>query len=490
VFFARLTGQHHGASYSLSAWLFRRAVALVYLIAFGSLAVQWRGLWGRTGILPAGEFLARVKELLGLERFWQVPTVFWLDAGDAALGIAIGLGIGLSVLVLLDRIPAIGFAGLWILYLSFVSIGQDFLAFQWDALLLEAGLLAIVVTGGRRRGARRAPEPAPLEVALLWWLPIRLLVESGVVKLTSGDPTWKSLTALDFHFFTQPIPPWTAWYAQQAPEIGKHASVLIMLGLEIVTPLLAFTGGIGRRVAFAGVVALQTGIAATGNFAFFNLLTVGLALPLLDDSAWRRLLPARLAAALIRGEQVAPGLGSRMRGAVEVGLLAAATVSFIATVLPGGARPAPLGWIDPFRSVNSYGLFRVMTTERPEIAVEGSADGERWIEYRFKDKPGDSLAAPRFVAPHQPRLDWQMWFAALGRFETELWFQAFLRRLLEGSPAVTGLLASNPFPDRPPRFVRARLYDYRFTTAEQRRRTGAWWTRRLIGEYAPEVALK
>ncbi len=486
--FGRVTGQGRGTSYRLATWVFLRALGLVYLIAFASLASQVQGLYGPTGILPAGDFLARVGTVLGPERYWYVPTVFWLGAGSSALAMVCGLGWLAAVLLVLDVFPLASLGVLWALYLSLVTVGQDFLAFQWDVLLLEAGLLAIVLTSRRGRGPGRA-EPHPLPLFLVWWLLVRLQVESGLVKLTSGDPTWRHLTALDFHFFTQPIPTWSAWYANLAPEWIKHLSVAAILLLEILAPLLLFAGSRGRRLAFLGAMAAQTGIALTGNFAFFNLLTVALALPLLDDSVWRQVLPGRLLARL-RSDDVVGRQAGLARLAVGIALLACSTVSFIATIMPGGARMAPLGWIEQFHSVNGYGLFRVMTTERPEIAVEGSADGVTWTEYRFADKPGDPLRRPRFVEPHQPRLDWQMWFAALGRFETEAWFQAFLLRLLQGSSEVTKLLEENPFPADPPKYVRARLYGYRFTTREERRRTGAWWTRRLIGEYAPPLSLK
>lgn len=484
--FARLTGQRGGRRYALGAWLFLRGLGIVYLIAFASLAVQVQGLIGPQGILPAGDFLAAARDQLGSRAYALLPTVFWAGAGAHALRVVCGAGIALSIVLILDLVPRAALLGLWALYLSLVVAGQDFLAFQWDALLLEAGLLAALLAPGWRR---RPEEPGALPLFLLWWLTFRLVFESGVVKLTSGDPTWRHLTALDFHFFTQPLPTWTAWYAAQAPEWLERVAVAATLALEIGAPLFIFLGRVGRRVAFLGIAFLQLLIFATGNFAFFNLLTVMLAATLLDDSVWRRLLPARLVTA-IAPNPPQPVPVAPWRTALGAGLLALSTLSLIGTVVPGA------GWIDvpaalePFRSINGYGLFRVMTTSREEIVIEGSDDGVTWRPYELRYKPGDPARRPGFVEPHQPRLDWQLWFAALGGYTGTPWFPALAARLLEGSPPVLDLFAGNPFPARPPREIRALLYDYRFATPAERRATGAWWTRHLVGPYSPILSLR
>jgi len=262
----------------------------------------------------------------------------------------------------------------------------------------------------------------------------------------------------------------------------------MMFALELGGPLLVWAGNRRRRVGFIAIAALQLGIFATGNFAFFNLLTVVVALPLLDDRVWSRILPAGLVERLASREQPARTPG-RIKTGFEIALLGLGTLTLLGTFWPRLGYSWPIRVIEQFRSVNGYGLFRVMTTTRPQIVVEGSADGTEWKPYRFKYQAVDLEERPRLVEPHQPRLDWQLWFAALGRFETETWFQAFLLRLLEGSKPVTGLLADNPFPAEPPRYVRALLYDYRFTSWSERAKTGAWWRRTLIGEYAPVLSL-
>ena len=495
--FARLTGMAGGRSYALSRWIWLRALGLIYLVAFVSLWVQLQGLIGPEGILPAQGLLDAVRAQSGAERYYLLPTVFWLGAGARALDFGAAAGTLAALLLVLDVWPRLSGFLAWLLYLSFVGVGQDFLAFQWDVLLLEAGLIAVLLAprGARPRRGEQARVPA-LGMALVWFLLFRLTFESGVVKLTSGDPTWRNLTALDYHYWTQPLPAWTAWYANLEPEGMKRFSVLVMFLLEIAVPPLIFFGRRARRLALAGIVGLQLLILATGNYTFFNLLTIALALTLVDDDGWRRVLPARAADAVSPrpGETEVRGRGGPVTTAAGLGLLGLGVVTLVSTVVPGVRLPspltAPLRLVEPLRSTNGYGLFRVMTTRREEISLEGSDDGTTWREYELQYKPGDVLRRPGFVEPHQPRLDWQMWFAALGSFDTTPWFRNLLIRLLQGSRPVLRLFARNPFPDHPPRFVRALLYDYRFTTPEERRRTGAWWTRRLDGPYSPVASLR
>jgi len=474
-----------GSTYVLTKWVFLRALALIYLIAFASFWVQVKGLIGPHGILPAEQFLQAVREHHGVERFRLVPTLFWLRADGAALVVGCLAGVVAAVLVLFNVWPTVNLVLCWALYLSLATVGGTFMAFQWDVLLLETGFLAILV-------APRATLPA-FTLLLLWWLLFRLTFESGIVKLNSGDATWRNLTALDYHFWTQPLPTWTAWYVNLLPAWCKQGMVLATYAFEIGFPLLIFGPRPVRLVAAAGLVFFQLTILATGNYNFFNLLAIALVLLLVDDVGWARVLPERVAQA-VSGSVRPPSLPVTAAVTV-VGLvtLLFATIKLWATTFPRSNPPrwliAPMVWLEPFRSVNAYGLFRVMTTERPEIVIEGSDDAQTWRAYEFRWKPGDPLRRPRFVEPHQPRLDWQLWFAALSSYEYVSWFPAFEARLLEGSPDVLRLLRSNPFPDHPPRYVRALLYRYQFTTAAERRATGAWWIRELVGAYSPTVSL-
>jgi len=491
------------SSYEISQWLFLRALGLIYLIAFVSLWVQVKGLIGPHGILPAQDYLQALRRYVGPDRYRMVPSVLWLDASGRALDVVCALGVICAALLVADVWAGGVMICLWVLYLSLVAAGRDFLSFQWDVLLLEAGFLAIFLGSWRFWPGRLAPTVSPpaLVLFLLWWLVFRLTFQSGVVKLSWGDPTWRGLTALDYHYYTQPLPTWPAWYMHQLPAWLKKLQVLATFGLEIAVPLLFFGPRPLRLLAVAGTVLFQLTIFATGNYNFFNLLTIALVLLLVDDAAWRSLLPDALLARLPSSVTAAAGAPFVPPGAGRMAVTVVVAAVFLVlgalrlweSCFPRTRPPMSLvrfnAWIEPFRSLNGYGLFRVMTTSRPEIIVEGSDDGVTWRAYEFKYKPGDLARRPSFVEPHQPRLDWQMWFAALSSYDNTAWFPGFLARLLEGSPEVLALLATNPFPDHSPRYVRAMLYDYRFTTPAERRATGAWWSRTLLGAYSPVLGL-
>jgi len=469
--------------------LFLAALGAVYLCAFASLWAQIHGLIGSGGIAPITTTLERIAAYHGDRAVLRFPTLLWLGSSDGALHLLCGGGVALSVLVVLGfaRLPCLVL--LWAFYLSLFRAGLMFLSFQWDTLLLECGFLAFFLApwGWRSGTARRRP----VSLLALWaqrWLLFRLMFASGVVKLMSGDPSWRDGSALGFHYETQPLPTPVAWLAHRLPDGVQRVCVIGMLLIEIGLPLLVFAGRRGRQVAFLGFVALQLAIALTGNYGFFNLLTIVLCLTLLDDGAlpWR----ARRAST----EAVADAGAAAVRGVwprrVALGLmLLLATSEFFRGIDLEVPWPRPVAEagqaIDALRLTSSYGLFRVMTRTRPELVVEGSRDGVEWTAYPFRFKPGDVTRAPGFLAPHMPRLDWQMWFAALSRYERQPWLEPFLDRLLENAPSVVGLLESNPFADEPPRYVRVIRYRYEFTSADERRETGAWWRRTKLGLYSP-----
>lgn len=512
------TSPHH-----LTRWAFLRGLGLVYFTAFVSLWVQLSGLIGSRGILPAADFLSAVHTQLGTQSYYYLPTLFWLNASDAFLHLVCGGGAVLSLLLVIGIAPGPILLLLWAFYLSLTVAGQDFLAFQWDNLLLETGFLAIFFASWQLmpKFAHESP-PAPVWLWLLRWLLFKLMFSSGAVKLLSGDPTWRDLTALNFHYETQPLPAWTSWYAHQLPAWVQKSSVVGMFVIELIVPFLIFAPRRLRFIGCATLVTLQLFIILTGNFAFFNWLTIVLCLLLLDDAFLRRWLPrpptAQVSATLppstgeiehrsngwdgflawfypLDPSHPRPILLVRMQQvlslalAVLIFLLSSAHVARLAAPLPRPVQQA-LTWIAPFRSINSYGLFAVMTTTRPEIIIEGSNDGESWQAYEFKWKPGDPLRRPTFVAPHQPRLDWQMWFAALSTYQNNPWLINLMLRLLEGSPEVLALLDHNPFPDTPPRYIRAMLYLYHFTDLTSAQPDGAWWQREQRLQYAPVLSLQ
>jgi lipase maturation factor 1 len=467
--------------------IFLRSLGAIYLIAFLSLWFQVDGLIGENGILPVGQYLGAVREQVGSDAYLALPTLCWFDSSGAALHLLCGAGAVLSVILMLGLAPLLSLALLFVLYLSLTIAGQQFLSFQWDILLLETGFLALFFAPVVWR--MRREDEAPLSrvgLFLLKLLLFKLMLMSGVVKLTSGDDSWWNLTALDYHYWTQPLPTALGWWADQHAEWFKKFSVAFCLIVEIVAPFFIWAPRRFRHVAGLFLIVLQLVIAATGNYCFFNLLTIALCLLMFDDT-------------LLGGTRRNDMRGPRSARALPAVIVLIITLPVNAMLIfsafkPEATWPRPIamlgGYLESFRVVSGYGLFRVMTKTRPEIIVEGSADGTEWLPYEFRWKPGPLNRAPGWVAPHQPRLDWQMWFAALGTYRQNPWFVRLLERLLRGTPEVTALLEKNPFPQNPPRYVRARLYQYRFTTSAESRATGDWWKREEAGEYLPAISLE
>ncbi len=561
-------GQH------VPRFLFLRLLALCHLAAFGSFAVQAHGLVGSEGIAPAADRVQRaVAAGLGV---LDLPGLHWISASDGMITAVIGLGLGAATALLVGVAPRIMLALLWLLYLTVFHMGGPFLSFQWDLLLIETSLLAIpYAPGGLRPRFATAAPPSAWSTWLLRLLLFKVIFSSGVVKLTSGDPTWASLTALTYHYWTQPLPHGVAWYAHQLPELWQRLSTAATLVIELVAPLLilanprrwrlgVFVGltvgvawlmgglldpvtnvalaavavllddrvlhrlapalvpepapGGGARVgAFVAIVGLMALISATGNYGFFQLLTVALCLPLLDDELFWWLTPAtwitrwpRFSAP--RPDRVGQGLavvwmvgfvglssltmltlvgGARLQAAIQAETKGDAPAVDAALAKGVALRGDVLTHTRAFASVNGYGLFARMTTQRLELDVQGSADGETWQSYRFGYKPNAPDEAPPLVGVHMPRLDWNLWFAALQpRCPHRGWWVGFLRGLLSGSDAVRGLLAHDPFPDGPPTYIRVTRASYRFTDGDTRDRTGAIWQVQPLGVWCPPVTLK
>jgi hypothetical protein len=456
-----------------------RGLGLTYFVAFASLRGQVRGLYGRRGILPVEPSLAAFRGAPRLTRWRLLPTLLWFDASDRGLvrlcvaGQLAGLALAAGVF------PRPAAASALALHLSFVSAGEPFLNYQWDALLLEAGWLGVLAApaGTRLRWGRGDPSPR-LALSLLRLLAFRLHFESGLAKVQSGDRAWRDGSACAYHYETQPLPTPLAPRAHRLPRWFHVLSTTLVRLLETVVPLAAFGPRRTRRRAFLALEGLQAAIAATGNFAFFNLLSGVLLLSVLDGPRARQ------------GER--RGRARGLWGAIQetaaefAGLLS--LLDLHRRAWPRRTPPAALERIDealaPLRPVSSYGLFAVMTRERLEIVIEGSLDGHTWRPYRLPHQPGDVQRPPRWIAPWQPRLDWQMWFAALSPTPPR-WFPHLLRRLLQGEGDVLALFESNPFPEGPPRMVRALIYRYRLHPTAN----GTVWDRELLGAYFPSVAL-
>ena len=471
---------HEPPRYELVPVLFLRLFGLVTLSAFVSFAVQAQGLIGSRGILPLPELVEALARL-GPERFVLMPMVFWLNDSDLAIRAVCWGGAGFSLMLVLNLLPRLSLVLIYALYLSLIYAGQTFMNFQWDTFLLETTVVAFIMSLRPTTG-----------VWLARWLLFRFIFMSGVVKLISGDPNWRNFTALNYHFLTQPLPTPLAYYVAKLPAGLLQAATASMFVVELVLPFLIFCPRRLRFVSAFGILLLQGCILLTGNYNWFNLQTMLLCLPLFDDAALRRILPSRLTGLARTGART-----QTPRRMVTIAVNAVALFMVFLSLVQmeerfGGSPPGPALAIDemfePFHIVSPYGLFSVMTTERDEIIVEGSEDGAQWREYEFRYKPGDIKRPPPWNIPHQPRLDWQMWFAALDDPQRLPWFSRFLERLLENEPSVTGLLENNPFPDKPPTYVRAELYEY--TYAGGSRAPGQWWERRSAGLYFPKARLK
>ena len=498
--------------FGIARSVYLRGLGLVYLVAILSWWVQMDGLVGSGGVFPTAIYLEQVANHFGSAWegcFRQAPSLLWLGGGaDHWLHGICAVGAAAALAVIAGFLPGPMLLLLWVVYLSLATTGGAFMNFQWDILLLEVGFLGFLLAPWRLSISRGRGSPSRWIVFLHWWLLFRLMFFSGYVKLASGDLSWESCRALLYHYETQPLPNAVAWYVHQLPEWVHVFSCRVMFGIELVVPFLFFLGRWPRAVGVAATVALMVLIIATGNYTFFNCLTILLCVLLLDDQMWSSRW--RLGDDDPYETRDGIGLSKGAGSGFQIVLGGIVFLLSLKVVVDQGnwwhqQRRVDFSWPDwvertvalsvPYRSVGSYGLFADMTETRPEIVIEGSLDGVEWKAYEFRWKPGDLGRRPGQVAPHQPRLDWQMWFEALaaerrgGRvdFARGGWFPNVLVRLLEGSESVGGLVHENPFEESPPWYVRARLYRYRFTTREEREATGGWWNREYLGDYCPPI---
>jgi lipase maturation factor 1 len=499
----------------LARWFFLRALGLIYFSAFFSLLFQIRGLIGPAGILPAGEYLARVAASLGALRFWFAPTLLWFSAGPHMLMALCWAGLIAALLATFNLWPRLALLICLLCFLSFVSAAQDFSEYQSDGMLLEAGFLSLFLApGGLFPGWGLRSIPLRASRLLLLWEWFRIYFESGVVKLKSGDPTWRNLTAIYDYYQNGPLPTWIGWYLQHLPHWFQKATAGATLAMELAVVFLAFLPRRWRIVCFCIVTAWQIGVILTANYCFLNYLVLALGVLLLDDrflvrfvpARWRRPFEPRAATAPDEGSSAAPdeavparphagwrrhwyAIRTSLAAIVLLWIFYAGTFPLLALFWPRPPLPTlPVLALEPFRIANQYGLFAVMTPARYEIEFQGSNDGTHWTAYPFRYKPQDPAQAPGIYAPYQPRFDWNLWFASLGSWTEYPIVPRTEELLLTHSPAVLTLFAGNPFPDAPPRYVRAVLWQYWFSTPEEKRSQHLWWTRQLLGAYAPVFA--
>ena len=490
-------------------WLFLRALGLIYFSAFFSLVYQIRGLIGPAGILPAGSYLQQIAQALGhWLRFWYAPTFLWFSSGNALLVGLCWAGLAASLLIVLNIWPRAMLLMCFICFLSFVSAAQDFSGYQSDGMLLEAGFISLFFApGGIRPGLAAMHPGSRASLFLLQWEWFRIYFESGAVKLLSGDPQWRHFTAMDQYYQNGPLPTWIGWYAQQLPHWFHAGTVYATLAMELGLVWMLFLPRRWRIVCFLIVTPWQIGVILTANYAFLNYLVLVMGVLLLDDKFLQNMLPQRFRARFVvatnttQVESTERLAAWRMRFARQWNvlrlLLTAVMLTWIfyattAKLIWMFARNAPLptspvAALEPFRIANQYGLFAVMTRGRYEIEFQGSSDGQNWVAYPFRYKPQALNQPPGIYAPYQPRFDWNLWFASLGQWRENLIVPNTEVRLLANDQDVLALFAGNPFPKEPPKQVRAVLWQYWFTTMAERRASGMWWHRQLLGLYAPTL---
>lgn len=492
-------------------WIFLRALGLIYFSAFYSLYFQIKGLIGPDGILPAGDYLKAIAASPTVRgvKYWFAPTLLWFGSSDRALMLICWIGLIASVLLVLNFWPRGMLFACFICFLSFIAAAQDFASYQSDGMLLEAGFISLFFAPpGLWPGLAANDSPSRLSMFLLQWEWFRIYFESGAVKLLSGDPSWRHLTAMDDYYQNGPLPTWIGYYTEHLPHWFHASTVILTFAAELGLVWLLFLPRRFRIACFCIVTPFQIGIILTANYAFLNCLVLSLGFLLLDDRVIEWVLPKNLRSvaewkpASFEALSRARGWWKNRRQALEplrltvssicLGLVFyVATVQLIGMFIPGLPLPLQLvEWLEPFRIANQYGLFAVMTHERYEIEFQGSLDGKTWTPYSFRYKPQDPKKAPGIYAPYQPRFEWNLWFASLGSWQQYKFVVWTEERLLQKSPDVLELFAANPFPISPPKEVRSVVYQYWFTSLEEKRKTGDWWRRELLGEYAPALAMR
>jgi hypothetical protein len=483
-------------------WLFLRALGCIYFSAFFSLVFQIRGLIGPDGILPANEYLQAVAHSLGYNRgLWFAPTLLWMASGNHMLTALCWMGMIASLLLVMNVRPRAMLTICFVCFLSFVSAAQDFSNYQSDGMLLEAGFIALFFApSGLRPGLGQASPPSRASLFLLQWEWFRIYFESGVAKIIGGDLEWRHFTAMDEYYQNGPLPTWIGWYVQHMPHSFHAASVFATLALELVLVWMLFLPRRWRIICFLIVTPWELGIILTANYTFLNYLVLVLGFLLLDDRFLHRFLPQprNKSLTLDLPEESRPQ-GSEgfvhffklmklsLTGIVLIWIFYATSAQLIWMFSALPLPMAPVAAIEPFRIANRYGLFGIMTRGRYEIEFQGSDDGKNWVTYPFRYKPQDPGKPPGIYAPYQPRFDWNLWFASLGSWQDYSIVPRTELRLLYNNKDVLALFANNPFSQKPPRQVRAVLWQYWFTSMSEKRVTGLWWRRQFVGLYAPTL---
>jgi hypothetical protein len=480
-------------TYWLTRFVILRLLGVVYAIAFLVAINQLIPLIGANGLLPVNTFLLQVSHILGSTAacFGRLPSVFWFWHSDTALLTVAWLGFILSCVVAAGYANALVLGVLWFLYLSIVHVGQDWYGYGWEIQLTETGFLAIFLCPllDMRPFPRYAP---PLPVIFLFrWLTFRIMLGSGLIKFR-GDKIWRDGTALYYHFQSQPIPgPLSRWF-HFMPRTALKIGVLFNWAAELISPWFIFWPKTGRHIAGLIIVLFQISIVLSGNLSFLNWLTIVPALACFDDSFWGRLLPRDLVrkakTAACKAEESTPML--TVSWAVTLIIACLSIQPALNLLSPGQIMNTSF---DPLDLVNTYGAFGTVGQERLNVVFEGTMDDHpddnaNWKPYLYKGLPVLLDKQPPQIAPYQLRLDWQMWFAAMSTPDEYPWTYTLIWKLLHNDPDAVGLFANDPFPGRPPRYIRAVLY--RYTFAKPGNAQDLWWTRERISNWIPATFIK
>jgi hypothetical protein len=479
------------SDYWLTRFVLLRLLGFVYAAAFLSAALQLVPLIGSAGLLPLPAYLDRVTHALGSRwnGFVELPSLFWIGSSDAALRAVSWSGFVGSCVVLAGFANSLLLAALWALYMSIVHVGQDWYGYGWEIQLLETGFLAIFLVPllDARPFPRRAP---PLALIVLFrWLAFRIMLGAGLIKIR-GDSCWRDLTALYYHFETQPIPNPLSRFLHFLPRALLRAGVVFNHLAELVAPWFVFGPRSARRIAGVLIVAFQLVLISSGNLSFLNWLTIVPAIACFDDGAWARVLPRALVTRAARADREALPSPAMQRASWAVAALIA-LLSIPVVVNLASPHQIMNTSFTRFDLVNTYGAFGSVGRERWNVVFEGTADDRRdpdarWLPYLYRALPVALDRRPVVIAPFQPRLDWQMWFAAMASPNEYPWTIHLVWKLLHGDPGALSLFATNPFPEKPPRYVRAVLYRYAFARPDDP--DGRFWTRDEIGEWLPPLS--
>jgi hypothetical protein len=472
--------------YFLTRSVLVRGLGFVDAVAFWCLWRQMDGLLGSRGILPISDFLARVSTITGAKKYVELPTLLWISSSDTVMHGLCLLGLVLSLLAMAGFANAWSLLAIWVVYSSFVHAGQIFYGYGWELLMIEAGFLAVFLLPARGFRVDSSERPPISVIWLFRWLTFRVMLGAGLIKLR-GDPCWIALTCLADHYQTQPSPNPLSPYFNAMPLYAHKIGALFNHLVELVAPWGLFGPRRARVVAGTLIVVFQIILILSGNLAFLNWLTIVVALSAFDDALFERLLPARMRARVHAhiaafGQGNPPSRARRITLRVLVAVIAFLSIFPVVNML--SPQQAMNESFDPLNLVSTYGAFGSVGHQRHEVILEGTWDDPlsgdaRWQEYDFPCKPGNPDRPHCIASPYHYRLDWQMWFAGFPEQAQDAWFLKLVYELLRENPAVTALLAHDPFRGRPPRFVRALRYRYWFAPRASR----AYWERELTGEY-------